>query len=56
MYQLMFALVSFTSILCTPCFAGTPIAPELDGGMLSGIAAGLTGCYAALRIYQAKRK
>lgn len=57
MYQILFATVAISTLVCAPAFAAAaPSAPELDGGMLSGLAAALTGCYAAFRIYSAKRK
>lgn len=56
MYQILFATVVFTTLACNPSLAGTVAAPELDGGMLSSLAAAFTGCYAAFRIYSAKRK
>lgn len=55
MNQILFVTVVFAT-LCAPALAGTPAAPELDGGMLSSLAAAFTGCYAAFRIYSAKRK
>lgn len=57
MYQALFTMVVFATLVCSPSFAGTPVsAPELDGGMLSSLAAAFTGCYAAFRVYAAKRK
>ncbi|MBS1953674.1 MAG: hypothetical protein JST89_05805 [Cyanobacteria bacterium SZAS-4] len=56
MYQILFAAVAFTTLVCSPALAGAGAAPELDGGMLSSLAAAFTGCYAAFRVYSAKRK
>ncbi len=56
MYQILFATVAITTLVCGPAFAGNVSAPELDGGMLSSLAAAFTGCYAAFRVYSAKRK
>lgn len=58
MYQILFATVVFSTLVCAPALAGNiPVsAPELDGGMLSSLAAAFTGCYAAFRVYSAKRK
>ncbi|HEY9733778.1 MAG TPA: hypothetical protein V6C89_17815 [Drouetiella sp.] len=55
MNQILFATVVFAT-LCAPAFAGSVGNPELDGGTLSSLAAAFTGCYAAYRIYAAKRK
>ncbi len=56
MYQILFATVVFTTLVCSPALAGAAAAPELDGTMLSSLAAAFTGCYAAFRVYSAKRK
>ena len=55
--QFLYAAFVFTAV-CLPAHAGFvgPATPELDGGMLSSLAAAFTGCYAAFRIYQVKRK
>lgn len=56
MYQIL-ASIALTTLVCSPAFAGNVVsAPELDGGMLSSLAAAFTGCYAAFRVYSAKRK
>lgn len=55
MNQILFAAVVFIT-LCAPALAGNVVAaPELDGASLSGLAAAFTGCYAAFRVYCAKR-
>ncbi len=55
MNQFLYAALLFTTMV-VPAYAGSPATPELDGGMLSSLAAAFTGCYAAFRIYKAKNK
>ncbi len=51
-----YALLMFTVVASNASFAGNVSAPELDGSTLSSLAAAFTGCYAAFKIYRAKRR
>jgi hypothetical protein len=51
-------MTAMSVVFVLPAYAGIVVkgAPELDAGTLSTLAAGFTGAYAALRVYQAKKK
>ncbi len=52
----LYVLLMITFVVCNAAQAGTASAPELDSATLSSLAAAFTGCYAAFRIYRAKKK
>jgi hypothetical protein len=50
-----FYLIVMIGVCATPALASVS-APELDSSTLTGLAAAVTGCIAAFRMHQAKRK